>query len=79
MSNLLTKAEADVETRFDPAIQHLRKDLALIEESVVTGYTLADAIREGSTVSDQAYDWGSGENACALSAACIAAQARFAS
>lgn len=40
------------------------------------GYTLADAIREGSTVSKQAYNWGNGESACALSAAVMAARAR---
>lgn len=39
-------------------------------------YTLADAIREGSTVSKQAYNWGNGESACALTAAVIAAKAR---
>lgn len=39
-------------------------------------YTLADAIREGSTVSTQAYDWGNGETACALTAGVIAAKAR---
>jgi len=65
-----------IETNFAPAIEHLRSDLALIEEKVVTGYTLADAMREGSSVSEQAYNWGAGEKACALSAACIAAKAR---
>lgn len=39
-------------------------------------YTLADAIREGSTVSTQAYSWGNGETACALTAGVIAAKAR---
>lgn len=39
-------------------------------------YSLADAIREGSTVSEQAHGWGEGENACALHAGVIAAMAR---
>lgn len=40
-------------------------------------YRLSDAIREGSTVTGQAVgEWGTGENACALHAAVIAAQAR---
>jgi hypothetical protein len=39
-------------------------------------YGLADAIREGSMVSDQAYNWGDGDTACALTAAVIAAKAR---
>lgn len=40
-------------------------------------YTLADAIREGSSVTEQAYNWGDGyNNACALTAAVISAKAR---
>jgi hypothetical protein len=65
-----------VEETFAPAIEHLRDDLAKIEEAVVTGYTLADAIREGSSVTTQEHGWGSGETACALSAGSIAATAR---
>lgn len=60
-----------------PAIDALKADLALIEEKVVTGYTLADAIREGSSVTDQAYNaYRTGDNVCALSAGLIAAKAR---
>ena len=48
-----------------------------IEHNVTTKYTLADAIREGATVTSQANGWGDGkETACALSAAGIAARAR---
>lgn len=54
----------------------LQDELGEIEMKVLTGYTLADAIREGCKVSDQAYSWGNGDNACALSAAVIAATAR---
>ena len=40
-------------------------------------YRLSDAIREGSTVSDQEVGgWGDGETSCALHAAVIAGKAR---
>ena len=39
-------------------------------------YSLADAIREGSSITSQACGWGDGESACALTAAVIAAKAR---
>lgn len=38
-------------------------------------YTLADAIRDGAKVSEQANGWGDGQKACALHAAVIAARA----
>lgn len=73
-------------TKFDEKVVELRKSLGLDAETmamlgetemkVVTGYTLADAIREGSTVSEQSYNWGDGETACALTAAALAARAR---
>lgn len=51
--------------------------VAGIEEKVLTGYTLADAIREGASVTRQACgSFGSQGEACALTAAAIAAQAR---
>jgi hypothetical protein len=50
--------------------------LRAMELDAVTSYTLADAMREGSTVTGQEYGWGSGANACALSAARLAARAR---
>jgi hypothetical protein len=60
-----------------PAVDRLKEDLAQIEEKVVLGYTLADAIREGSTVTGQKIGgWYTETEACALSAAHIAAQAR---
>lgn len=72
--------------KIDERAEILRRNLGLdaetqnvlseIELNVTTGYTLADAIREGSTVSTQAYDWGNGESACALTAGLIAAKAR---
>jgi hypothetical protein len=53
----------------------LRAELGVIELRSME-YTLADAIREGSSVTTQAYAWGDGENACALTAGVIAARAR---
>jgi hypothetical protein len=55
----------------------LRRMLGEIEFDVLTGYTLADAIREGSLVTRQKLgNWGDGETACALTAAAIAARVR---
>jgi hypothetical protein len=54
----------------------LKKELGEVELNVLSSYTLADAIREGCKVSDQAYEWGDGDNACAISAIMIAAEAR---
>lgn len=52
-------------------------ELAAIETKVLTGYTLADAIREGASVTSQAHGtFGSTGRACALTAAALAAQAR---
>lgn len=60
-----------------PAIDTLKVDLAEIEERVVTGYTLADAIREGCKVTEQAHGaYRKGNNVCALSTGLIAAKAR---
>ncbi len=60
-----------------PAIDKLKQDLGEIELTVTTGYTLADAIREGSSVTDQAHGaFRQGDNVCALSAGLIAAKAR---
>ena len=49
-------------------------DLAGIEESVLTRVHIADLIRQGCETTTQADGWGSGETACALSAAGIAAR-----
>jgi hypothetical protein len=54
----------------------LEAEMAGTEMKVMTGYSLADAIREGSTVSTQEYGWGCGSSACALTAAVIAARSR---
>lgn len=65
MSNTDTRTEGDIIT-----------ELQAKELEVLTRYTLADAIREGASVTDQAHGWGSGGDACALSAARLAAKAR---
>lgn len=41
-----------------------------------TEYRLSDAIREGASQTTHYAGWGSGENACALSAAALAMKAR---
>lgn len=48
--------------------------LAEIEEQVVTGISLGDLIRRGSTSTEQARGWGKGGEACALSAAALEAK-----
>lgn len=76
MNNAQTQTvDTTVDTPTTP-VETLRSMLGAIELDVVTSYTLADAIREGGTVTTQAYNWGSGDTACALSAARIAATAR---
>lgn len=60
-----------------PPLERLRDELALIEEKVVTGYTLADAIREGASVTEQTTGrYVAGNSACAFGAAWLAAKAR---
>ena len=63
-------------TDTDTVIEHLIADIDNIEMRVLTSYTLADAIREGSKHTNQAFDWGRGLTACALSAGYLAAKAR---
>lgn len=56
---------------------HIERLTHEIELGVLTeGYTLADAIREGARVSEQAYGWGDVDSACALTAAFVAAKSR---
>jgi hypothetical protein len=65
-------------TILEPAIAELEAELAGIEYGVLTeGFTLADAIREGSTVTGQKVGgWADTDgNACALSAAFVAVKA----
>lgn len=48
--------------------------LSEIEENVVTNVHLADLIRRGSEKTEQAAGWGSGLQACAISAAALEAR-----
>lgn len=72
----------NTDTAIREASKRLLADLDGIESTVLNEdgskrYTLADAIREGSTVSGQAYDWSDSQgNLCALSAATAAIEAR---
>lgn len=63
-------------SRLDEKADELRSVIDEIGMDVYTNYTLADAIREGSSVSKQEYGWGDGDTACALTAATISAKAR---
>lgn len=63
--------------KIDEKAEELQKTIDEIGMSVMTGYTLADAIREGASVTKQAVGgWGDGYSACALTGAVIAAKAR---
>lgn len=69
MSNIDEQVE---QLKVSPELQGM---LGEIEMGVMTRFTLADAIRLGATVSDQAYDWtDSAGNMCALSSAVVAAK-----
>ena len=64
-------------TKIDEKVDELRKVIDEIGLDVATSYTLADAIREGSKVTDHNQaGWGDGDNTCALSSAVLAAKAR---
>lgn len=60
-----------------PSILKLRAELRELELDVLTNFTLADAIREGASVtSKKEGGWIEAESACALGAAYLAARAR---
>ena len=63
----------ELKTLIDTETQEM---LAGIEMDVLTNVTLGDLVRLGSKVTDQAFNtFGSDGEACALSAAAIAAEA----
>jgi len=72
----MTVTKTRLDEKADELSASLVSEINEIGMGVLTGYTLADAIREGSTVTDQAYNWGNGDTACALTAGVIAAKAR---
>ncbi len=63
-------------SKIDQAVERIKSVIDEISLDVATSYTLADAIREGAKATEQAYNWGDGDNACALTAAALAAKAR---
>ena len=65
-------------TKTDEKVMELKGIIDATEVADIKrmNYTLADAIREGSSVTDKANGWGDGAEACALHAAVIAAKAR---
>lgn len=69
------KAPDIIETHPAVLSPALKTELAAIEAKA-TKFSLADAIRAGSHVTDQAYTWRDGDNVCALSAAALAVKAR---
>lgn len=72
-----TKTTTTTKTVEHPAIERLREQLGAIEMDVLTSYTLADAIREGSTVTTQQTGaWVDDSKACAIGAGYLAAKAR---
>ena len=74
MSTKTITAPTEVE---HPAIDALRQQIDAIGLGVLTGYTLADAMREGSTVTDQKTGgWVDSGSACAIGAAYLSARAR---
>ena len=62
-------------TKIDEKIDELSKAIDIIGIQA-SEFSLADAVREGSSVTTQAYTWGNGENACVISAAYLSATAR---
>lgn len=67
----------DLMDQLAPEIEKLRETLEDIELKVTTRFTLADAIREGSTVTGQEIgNWYDTAKACALSAAAVSLVAR---
>jgi hypothetical protein len=67
-----------MKTKTDEKVSELKGilDATEVNELDRLNYRLSDAIREGSSVTEKARGWGNGENACALHAAVIAAEAR---
>jgi hypothetical protein len=69
---------ANVQETIDRKVAELEKALGVIELKVTTeGYTLADAMREGTRVTAKATGgWGNGDTACGWTSAFLAAKAR---
>lgn len=65
-----------IETIFEKEIDTIKETVDVATLEALTSYTLADAIRGGAAVTDQAQNaWGSAGQACALTSAAIHIQA----
>ena len=72
-----TTAPATPDSDEHPAVTALKQTLGEIELGVLTSYTLADAIREGASVTGQKRQgYVDPKNSCGLGAAFIAVKAR---
>lgn len=58
----------------DDVVEAIRADLSGVEEKVLTP-SLSDLMRAGSTHTEQEFNWGAGDSACALSAAALGGKA----
>jgi hypothetical protein len=69
---------ASTQEIIDRKVAELENALGVIELKVTTeGYTLADAMRDGTQVTQKATNsWGNGDTACGWTAAFLAAKAR---
>lgn len=68
METLTTSGASPVET--------LRETIPTEElEAMTRGLSFSDALRAGVKVTEQEYDWGSGDRACALSTVRIGGEA----
>lgn len=67
MSTTLSPEQQKVVERIVPSVEELRDATRTLK--------LSDAMRLGSSFTEQAYGWGSGEQACALHAAALGAVA----
>jgi len=67
-------------TKLDEKADELRREIEDIGDKVLGNYTLADAMREGSSVTDQEMQWPDSNSdyskACAITAAVISLKAR---
>lgn len=72
--------EVETKSKLDEKADELRREIDEAGDKVLNNYTLADAMREGSSVTDQEMKWPSAdsdfEKACAITASVIALKAR---
>lgn len=77
MSDLTTSTTEQTVDTEHPAVIALRQQIEQIGLEVTTGYTLADAMREGAKVTGQKVGgWVDAANSCGIGAGYLAAKAR---